>query len=331
MKELAVVILNYNGQELLERFLPSVMDHSGGAQIYIIDNQSEDQSVAWIRRHYPTKVKCIVLDRNYGFAEGYNRGLQSVEEPYWCLLNSDIRVSPNYTLRPLELLKQNDSIAAVQPKIRSERHPECFEYAGAAGGFLDYLGYPYCRGRLFQSIERDEGQYNDERSVFWTTGACMFIKKTVFYEVGQFDADYFAHQEEIDLCWRAQHKGYQLWYTHNSCVYHLGGSTLSNANPFKTYLNFRNSLFTLFKNLGAKERAMVLLIRLILDGIAGLLFLFQGKPLHTFSVLRAHSNFYLSLSSLAVKRREIRPTAIIRAPFSIVFHHFVLGRKKIVK
>ena len=331
MKELAVVILNYNGQELLERFLPSVIDHSGDAQIYIIDNQSEDQSVAWIRGHYPTQVKCIDLDRNYGFAEGYNRGLQSVEEPYWCLLNSDIRVSPNYTLRPLELLKQNDSIAAVQQKIRSERHPECFEYAGAAGGFLDYLGYPYCRGRLFQSIERDEGQYNDERSVFWTTGACMFIKKTVFYEVGQFDADYFAHQEEIDLCWRAQHKGYQLWYTHNSCVYHLGGSTLSNSNPFKTYLNFRNSLFTLAKNLGAKERAMVLLIRLILDGIAGLLFLFQGKPLHTLSVLRAHFNFYLSLSSLAVKRREIRPTAIIRSPFSIVFHHFVLGRKKIVK
>ncbi|MGA0154823.1 MAG: glycosyltransferase family 2 protein [Flavobacteriaceae bacterium] len=331
MKELAVVILNYNGQELLERFLPSVIDYSADAQIYIIDNQSEDQSVDWIKKHYSTQIKCVVLDKNYGFAEGYNRGLEAVEEPYWCLLNSDIRVSPNYTLRPIELLKENNSIAAVQPKIRSERHPAYFEYAGAAGGFLDYLGYPYCRGRLFQSIERDEGQYDDERSVFWTTGACMFIKKTAFYEIGKFDPDYFAHQEEIDLCWRAQHKGFQLWYTHNSCVYHLGGSTLSNANPLKTYLNFRNSLFTLFKNLGAQERVLVLLIRLILDGIAGLLFLIQLKPLHTWSILKAHFSFYSSISSLAAKRREIRPTAIDRSPFSIVFHHFVLGRKKILK
>lgn len=331
MKELAVVILNYNGRSLLERFLPSVIEFSTNAQIYVIDNHSYDDSIEWLADHFNTSVKCIILDQNYGFAEGYNRGLQQIQEPFWCLLNSDIRVTPDYTKRPIELLKNNSVIGLVQPKILSEHHHEYFEYAGAAGGFLDWLGYPYCRGRLFQSIEKDQGQYDDELPVFWTTGACLFMKKEVFYLVGQFDPSYFAHQEEIDFCWRARHKNLESWYTSKSHVYHLGGSTLTNSNPFKTYLNFRNSLFTLFKNLPYLEFFSVLSIRLILDGIAGLLFVFQGKPLHTLAVIRAHFKFYFSLPELLKKRKQLRPLKTKRTPFSIVYEHFICARKKIQK
>jgi GT2 family glycosyltransferase len=331
MKELAVVILNYNGQSLLERFLPSVIEFSSDAQIYVIDNHSDDDSIEWLTHLFAASVKCIVLDRNYGFAEGYNRGLKHVEEPFWCLLNSDIRVTPNYSNRPLELLKNNPRIGVVQPKILSERQHEHFEYAGAGGGFIDWLGYPYCRGRLFQSIEKDEGQYDDELPVFWATGACLFVTKEVFYLVGQFDPAYFAHQEEIDFCWRARHKNLESWYTSKSHVYHLGGSTLTNSNPFKTYLNFRNSLFTLFKNLPCSELFAILPIRLILDGIAGILFAFQGKPLHTLAVIKAHFGFYFALPSLWKKRKQIYPLQSKRSPISIISEHFVRGREKILK
>lgn len=331
MKELAVVILNYNGQTLLERFLPSVIEFSTNAQIYVIDNHSYDDSIKWLTDHFNTSVKCIVLDRNYGFAEGYNRGLQQIEEPFWCLLNSDVRVTPDYIHRPLELLKNNPRIGLVQPKILSEHQHKYFEYAGAAGGFLDRLGYPYCRGRLFQSIEKDKGQYDDELLVFWTTGACLFVKKEVFYLVGQFDPAYFAHQEEIDFCWRARHKNLESWYTSKSYVYHLGGSTLTNSNPLKTYLNFRNSLFTLFKNLPYSELFAVLPIRLVLDGIAGILFAFQGKPLHTLAVIRAHFGFYYALPDLLKKRKQLCPMKSMRSPISVVYEHFVRGRKKILK
>ncbi|MEK9751030.1 MAG: glycosyltransferase family 2 protein, partial [Flavobacteriaceae bacterium] len=225
MKEIAIVILNYNGRKLLQEFLPSVISHSTEASIYVIDNRSEDDSVDWLKTQYIDQLTVISLSKNYGFAGGYNEGLKKVNEPYWCLLNSDVRVTNNYISRPLEVLKTNPDIAAVQPKVRSERQPDYFEYAGAAGGFLDYLGYPYCRGRLFQRIEKDNGQYDDEMEVFWTTGACMFIKRSAFEEAGGFDTTYFAHQEEIDLCWRLHHRGLKLLYTSKSTVYHLGGST----------------------------------------------------------------------------------------------------------
>lgn len=331
MKELAVIILNYNGQFLLERFLPSVIEFSSNAQIYVIDNNSDDNSIEWLTHLFSASVKCILLDRNYGFAEGYNRGLKHIEEPFWCLLNSDIRVTSNYIHRPLELLKNHPRIGIVQPKILSERQHEYFEYAGAGGGFIDRLGYPYCRGRLFQSIEKDEGQYDDEVPVFWTTGACLFVKKEVFYLVGQFDPAYFAHQEEIDFCWRARHKNLESWYTSKSHVYHLGGSTLANSNPLKTFLNFRNSLFTLFKNLPYFELFAVLPIRLILDGIAGILFTFQGKPLHTLAVIRAHFGFYYALPDLWKKRKQLSPLKSERSPISVVYEHFVCRRKKIEK
>lgn len=329
MKAFAVVILNFNGRSLLERFLPAVIEHSRDAQIYVIDNCSKDDSLYWLKQHYSEQIETIELDQNYGFADGYNRGLQQVKEAFWCLLNSDVRVSKNYYQRPLELLRTFSKIAAVQPKILSERAPDYFEYAGAGGGYIDGLGYPFCRGRLFQSIEKDLGQYNDERQVFWATGACMFIKKEVFDAIGGFDASYFAHQEEIDLCWRAHHKGYQVWYTSQSTVYHLGGSTLSNTNPFKTYLNFRNSLYSLFKNLTSRELLMILFIRLLLDGVAGLLFLLQARPLHTLAILKAHFKFYSQLRTLVEKRRKHQPLKVNRKPFSIVLHYFVLGRKKI--
>ena len=331
MKEIAVVILNYNGRKLLEEFLPSVISHSNEASIYVIDNKSEDDSVDWLKTHYKDQLKVISLPKNYGFAGGYNEGLKKVNEPYWCLLNSDVRVTTNYISRPLEILKGNPDIAAVQPKIRSERQPDYFEYAGAAGGFLDYLGYPYCRGRLFQHIEKDKGQYDDEIEVFWTTGACMFIKRSAFEETGGFDITYFAHQEEIDLCWRLHHRGLKLLYTSKSTVYHLGGSTLTNHNPFKTYLNFRNSLFTLVKNLLAIELPFIILNRLVLDGIAGIVFLFQGKPKHTLAIIKAHFSFYFALPRLVKQRRSIQPRFRMRKPLSIVIQHFVLNRKKILK
>ena len=331
MKELAIVILNYNGKKLLQQFLPSVISHSDEASVYVIDNKSEDDSIDWLETHYNDQLTIIPLAKNHGFAGGYNEGLKRVNEPYWCLLNSDVRVTENYTVRPLELLRENANIAAVQPKIKSERHPDFLEYAGAAGGFLDYLGYPFCRGRLFQYIEKDNGQYDDEIEVFWTTGACMFIKRSAFENVGGFDSAYFAHQEEIDLCWRLHHKGLKFLYTSKSTVYHLGGSTLTNQNPFKTYLNFRNSLFTLVKNLLAFELPLIVLNRLVLDGIAGIVFLFQGKPKHTFAILKAHFNFYFALPRLMKQRRSIQPKYRTRKPLSIVIQHFVLNRKKILK
>ncbi len=331
MKEIAVVILNYNGRKLLQEFLPSVISHSTEASIYVIDNRSEDDSVDWLKTEYIDQLTVISLSKNYGFAGGYNEGLKKVNEPYWCLLNSDVRVTNNYISRPLEVLKINPDIAAVQPKVRSERQPDYFEYAGAAGGFLDYLGYPYCRGRLFQRIEKDNGQYDDEIEVFWTTGACMFIKRSAFEEAGGFDTTYFAHQEEIDLCWRLHHRGLKLLYTSKSTVYHLGGSTLTNHNPFKTYLNFRNSLFTLVKNLLAIELPFIILNRLVLDGIAGIVFLFQGKPKHTLAIIKAHFSFYFALPHLVKQRRSIQPRFRRRKPLSIVIQHFILNRKKILK
>lgn len=331
MKEIAVVILNYNGRTLLEEFLPYVISHSNEASVYVIDNNSEDDSVDFLKTQYKDQLTVISLAKNYGFAGGYNEGLKKVSEPYWCLLNSDVRVTENYILRPLEILKTSVDIVAVQPKIKSERQPDHFEYAGAAGGFLDYLGYPFCRGRLFQHIEEDNGQYDDEIEVFWTTGACMFIKRSAFEEAGGFDTTYFAHQEEIDLCWRLHHQGLKLLYTSKSTVYHLGGSTLTNHNPFKTYLNFRNSLFTLMKNLLAVEIPFIVFNRLLLDGVAGMVFILQGKPKHTLAIIKAHFSFYFAIPRLVKQRRRIQPKFRIRKPLSIIIQHFILNRKKILK
>ena len=246
--KLAIVILNWNGVQLLKEYLPKVISYSANAEIIVADNASTDGSVDFVRNEYPN-VRLIINNTNEGFAKGYNLALKEVDADIFCLLNSDVQVTEGWLSPILQFFKDHAKAAIVQPKILDLKDPERFEYAGAGGGFLDALGYPFCRGRIFQSIETDEGQYDDSREIFWATGACMFIRKDVFHSLGGFDEDYFAHQEEIDLCWRARNSGYRVFYVGSSHVFHLGGSTLSNMDPRKTYLNFRNSLFSITKNL----------------------------------------------------------------------------------
>ncbi len=241
----------------------------------------------------------------------------------YCLLNSDVEVTPNWLSPVMEIFEANPDVAIVQPKILDLLKPDHFEYAGAAGGFLDQLGYPFCRGRIFQSLEQDHGQYDDVKEIFWATGACMFIRKKVFDELGGFDEDYFAHQEEVDLCWRAQNKGYKIFYVGRSQVLHLGGSTLSNMNPKKTYLNFRNSLFSITKNLPRKKALVIILSRLLLDGIAAVRFIFQGKGRHCIAILRAHLSYYRQFRKMYRKREKSDFVIKYYKTKSIVLSHYV--------
>jgi hypothetical protein len=294
MDETAVVILNYNGKDFLARFLPGVIQHSGKARIVIADNASTDDSLSYVQSHFP-QVQWIQLDQNYGFSKGYNLALQQVKAEYFVLLNSDVEVTPGWLIPLIELLQQSQ-VAACQPKIRSlaERHK--FEYAGAAGGFIDKYGYPFCRGRLFDYLEEDQNQYNDTRSIFWATGACMVVRAKMFWQVGGFDEHFFAHMEEIDLCWRLQHAGNKILYCGQSTVFHVGGGTLNKVNPRKTFLNFRNGLAMLYKNLPPESLWSSIGVRLVLDGVAGIYYLVQGKPAHFMAVIKAHFNFYRNFS-----------------------------------
>jgi GT2 family glycosyltransferase len=326
MSDIAIIILNWNGSALLKRFLPSILKNSAQARIYVIDNGSTDNSVEVLQSDFKD-VQVIALDKNYGFAGGYNEGLKSVKESILCLLNSDVRVEGNW-IEPITELFKNPEIGIIQPKILDEKNPELFEYAGAAGGFIDFLGYPYCRGRLFSHIEKDRGQYDDEIPVFWATGACLFIRNELFKKLKGFDERYFAHQEEIDLCWRAQRIGYQVWYTSKSKVYHLGGSTLSNANPFKTQLNFRNSLLNIVKNSENQLLWLIVGARLILDGVAGLFFLIQGKPKHTLAIIKAHFQFYSRFRTYLRERTNSFNTTVKPVKRAIVFDYYIRGYKK---
>jgi len=301
MENTAVIILNWNGLNLLKQFLPSVVQSSDLAQIYIADNASTDESVAWVKLNYPD-VKIIQLKKNFGYAEGYNQALKQVPEEYCILLNNDVKVEKGWTKAITKLLQLDLKVAAVQPKIRDYNKPEYFEYAGAAGGLIDYFAYPYCRGRVFDKIEKDLGQYEKETEIFWASGACLGVKKSVFFEVGGFDTDYFAHMEEIDLCWRMKNKGYKVYYTPFSKIFHLGGGTLSNSSPQKTFLNFRNSLYNLLKNAPSRAIIAKILLRLIIDGFAALYFLFQLKPTHLWAILRAHFSFYKNFYKIRRKR-----------------------------
>ncbi|SFR47715.1 hypothetical protein SAMN04490243_1960 [Robiginitalea myxolifaciens] len=321
-EDLAVVILNWNGRSLLERFLPSVIAHSKGAKIYVADNASSDDSVEFIKSAYP-QVQIIRNERNEGFAGGYNLALKAVEEPIYCLLNSDVEVCEGWIQPILDCFAQDANLAIAQPKIKDLKRPTHFEYAGAAGGYLDRLGYPFCRGRIFQSLEKDEGQYDDIREIFWATGACLFVKKDVFRELGGFDPDYFAHQEEVDFCWRAHNAGYAVRYVGHSQVLHLGGSTLSNMNPRKTFLNFRNSLYSLLKNLRLRVSLVLIFTRLLLDGLAALVFFFEGKPRHSWAVLRAHLSFYRHFGSMFRKREKAQFTKKYYCTTSIVWSYYV--------
>ena len=320
--KIAVVILNWNGEALLERFLPSVMEHSKEADIYVVDNASTDGSVDFLKQHYPS-IGVVQNDVNGGFAKGYNDGLKHIEADLFCLLNSDVEVTENWLEPILKAFEEIPEATIIQPKILDLKQKDHFEYAGAAGGFIDMLGYPFCRGRIFQSIEKDEGQYDDIKEVFWATGACMFIKSEVFRSLNGFDEDYFAHQEEIDLCWRAKNAGDKVFYVGHSHVYHLGGSTLSNMNPKKTFLNFRNSLFSITKNLPRKKAWPIVLIRLLLDGIAALRFVFQLKFDHCFAILKAHLSFYANFSKMYKKREKANFLLKYYPVTSIVWSYFV--------
>ena len=325
-KDIAVVILNWNGKTLLETFLPSVINYSNDAIIYVADNASTDTSVAFVEEHFPT-VKLIRNSENGGYAKGYNDALKHIDEPLLCLLNSDIEVTENWLQPIVSEFNTDKNTAIIQPKLLDYKNKSHFEYAGAAGGFIDKFGYPYCRGRIFNTIEEDKGQYNDTVPIFWASGACLFIKNSVFKELGGFDESYFAHMEEIDLCWRAFNKNYKSKYVGASVVYHVGGATLSNTSSKKTYLNFRNSLFTLVKNTDSNVFIRTL-IRMILDGIAALRFLLLLKPQHILAILKAHYSFYTNLSRILKQRKQLQKRPNYYESNTIVWSYFIKKRTK---
>lgn len=301
VKPIAVVILNWNGLTLLQQFLPKVVAFSPQARIYLADNASTDASIEWTRAHLP-EVAIIRNEGNYGYAKGYNLALEQVEEPLYGLVNSDIEVTENWLVPILERFEAEPDTAVIQPKILDFKEPSKFEYAGAAGGYIDRFGFPFCRGRIFDTVETDNGQYDDPCDIFWASGACFFIRKDVFRRMKGFDGDFFAHQEEIDLCWRIFNAGYRLRYEPRSVVYHVGGATLQYLNPKKTYLNFRNSLFMMVKNLPAKSAFGVLFGRLVLDGVAAMRFFVSMKWSHVWAIFKAHAAFYFFLPRYISRR-----------------------------
>lgn len=322
----AVVILNWNGHDLLKKFLPSVVEHTpDSAAVYVADNGSTDNSISLIRSEF-TRVRIIENGSNLGFAGGYNQALKDVDEEYVVLLNSDVEVSEGW-LEPLIKGLSDSNTAACQPKILSYAEKDKFEYAGASGGMIDKLGYPYCRGRIFDHTEVDNGQYNDAIQIFWATGTCLAVKKSAYFEVGGLDPDFFAHMEEIDLCWRLQRAGYSIWVQPDSEIYHVGGGTLTVLNPKKTYLNFTNGLAMITKNSRISKLFWLIPVRLVLDGIAGLKFLADGQPKHTWAIVRAHFNFYFNLFRWIKKRKGHYPELSIISQSSIVWSYFVKKRK----
>ncbi|WP_264530124.1 glycosyltransferase family 2 protein [Flavobacterium sp. N502540] len=305
MDKIAVVILNWNGVKLLEQFLPSVIRFSEGAEIYVADNASTDDSIDFVKNNFPS-IKIVQNNGNHGFAKGYNDALQHIDAEIYALVNSDIEVTENWLTPILETFENEKLTAIIQPKILDYKNKEYFEYAGAAGGFIDKYGFPFCRGRIFDAIEKDNGQYDDNCELFWASGACFFIRSEVYHELGGFDETFFAHQEEIDFCWRAANEGHVIKYVSGSTVYHVGGATLQQGNPRKTFLNFRNSLLMLVKNLPKKRLFFVIFFRMVLDGIAGIRFLTQGKFGHTFAILKAHFSFYCISLKYLKKRKDFQ-------------------------
>ncbi|EZH75972.1 hypothetical protein ATO12_04060 [Aquimarina atlantica] len=323
---IAVVILNWNGKSLLEQFLPSVIKNSKEATIYLADNASTDDSVAFVTTIFP-EVKIIQNKVNGGYAKGYNDALSKIEADVFCLLNSDVEVTKDWLVPIRETFKSRTKVAAIQPKILDYKKKTHFEYAGAAGGYIDKLGYPYCRGRIFDTLEEDNGQYDDTTTIFWASGACMFIRKQVFEEVGKLDEDFFAHQEEIDLCWRVHSNGYTILYEGSSTIYHLGGATLDAMNPRKTFLNFRNSLYLLIKNVPGNTVWFLIFIRMILDGLAAIRFITQGKFSHFAAIFKAHISFYINFNTFNKKRKKLSKTGKYYSLFSVVWQYFILKRK----
>ncbi|MDY7396365.1 glycosyltransferase family 2 protein [Aureibaculum sp. 2210JD6-5] len=326
--KIAVVILNWNGKQLLEQFLPAMLKYSSeDAEIYVADNNSPDDSVEYIEAHFPS-VKIIQNKENGGYAKGYNDALQHVDADIFALVNSDIEVTENWLKPIVSEFESSKDIAAIQPKILDFKDKTKFEYAGAGGGFIDFFGYPYCRGRIFSDLEDDSNQYDDTTNIFWASGACFFIRKEVYHQLNGFDEDFFAHYEEIDLCWKIKNEGYVIKYVGTSTVYHVGGATLDQANQKKTYLNFRNSLFSILKNVPKRYLLLVILLRLKLDAWAGIKFLIELKPKHTLAIIKAHLNFYWSFPKFLKKRKKIaHKKSDYYHCFSVVWQHFILRRK----
>ncbi|UQD56937.1 glycosyltransferase family 2 protein [Flavobacterium sp. K5-23] len=329
MKKIAVVILNWNGVKLLEQFLPSVIQYSPEATVYLADNASTDDSISFVMANFPT-IKIVKNKENLGFAGGYNEALKHIDAEIFALVNSDIEVTENWLKPIIETFEKEPLTAIVQPKILDFKNKEYFEYAGAAGGFIDKYGYPYCRGRIFDTVEKDNGQYDDNCEIFWASGACFFIRSSVYNELQGFDADFFAHQEEIDLCWRAINKEHQIKYNSESVVYHVGGATLQQGNPRKIFLNFRNSLLMLTKNLPQKSLYWILFCRMILDGVAGIQFILKGNFAHFTAILKAHFSFY-RLFSISYDKRETIQTEKYYKTRSIVYQYYVSFGKVFVK
>ncbi|WP_033960467.1 glycosyltransferase family 2 protein [Psychroserpens jangbogonensis] len=322
--KIAVVILNWNGKQLLEQFVPSVITYSQEADIYVADNASTDDSVNLLKQQFP-QVHIIQNEVNGGYAKGYNDALKHIEADVFCLLNSDIEVTQNWLTPIIEEFQSNSNTAIIQPKILDFKKKSHFEYAGAAGGFIDKYAYPFCRGRIFDTIEEDKGQYDDTKTIFWASGACFFIRKSTFESLKGFDETYFAHFEEIDLCWRAFNAGFSTKYIGTSTVYHVGGATLSALHPKKTYLNFRNSLFTITKNADGFLFGIIF-IRLVLDGIAGIKFLLSLKFGHFLAIFKAHFSFYANLNHLLKKRKQLPKKKNYYKTKSIVWSYFIRKR-----
>lgn len=331
--KVAVVILNYNGKHFLEKFLSNILEHSSlVAKVIVADNASTDDSIAFLTQHFP-EIQIIINEENGGFAKGYNDALRHVEADYYILLNSDVEVTPGWIEPVIGLMESNKDIVIAQPKILDFNSKKHFEYAGAAGGFIDFLGYPFCRGRVFNTLEADNGQYDSNAEIFWATGACMFIKSKIFHELGGFDSTFFAHMEEIDLCWRARNRGLKVACCAKSTVYHVGGGTLNKISPRKTFLNFRNNLMMFVKNTTGRFLYLKIFIRILLDLVAAAKFFLEGEARHSLSVFKAHKAFFNSWPALLRERKQLEKERIISFhaliyPRSIVVSYYLKGLKK---
>jgi GT2 family glycosyltransferase len=316
---------------MLERFLPSVTAYTtGDAEVVIADNGSTDDSLSFLREQYPS-LRIIALDKNYGFADGYNCALAQIEADYYVLLNDDVEVTPNWIDPVVAQMQQHPDTAICQPKLLMYDQRDTFEYAGGAGGFIDKYGYPFCRGRLFTTLEQDNGQYDDAREIFWASGAAMFVRADVWKQLGGLDGEFFAHMEEIDFCWRAKNAGYRVEYCPQSVVYHVGGGTLPKSNPRKTYLNFRNNMALLYKNLPQSRLAWVMVCRMVLDYVAAFKFLLEGKPQEFNAVARAHRAFYKWKPALKARRcRDARPVSCTLNSLLLI-HYYLLKKKQFSK
>jgi GT2 family glycosyltransferase len=332
MKRVAIVILNWNGRKMLAGYLPSVLDYSrADADIYVADNASTDDSVDFLQQHYASEVKLIRLEKNWGFAEGYNRALAEIDAEYFVLLNSDVEVTHHWLTPLIEFMDSHEEVAACQPKLLSLTDKDFFEYAGASGGFIDRYGYPFCRGRIFDTLEEDNGQYDYRQEIFWATGACLFIRAKDYADVGGLDARFFAHNEEIDLCWRLRLRGRKIYCIPESVVYHLGGGSLPKSNPMKTFLNFRNNLTMLYKNLPESELRHVMRWRWFLDYLAAWKMLLLDRNVGEFkAVYRARRAFKAWRKDFSADREQIQQrraegTATGIYAHSILWQYYVKG------